>query len=198
MLVGICGGSCSGKTTLVKELQVKLLDKISVVSFDDYFLGKEMFDFEKITDWESPSLYDYNKFIDDLKRLRKGQAIRFECHSRESDNAKVKERIVFPKALTLIEGFLIYRHPVARNLFDKRIFVELPEEEMLKRRIASREGNKYWDNLGYIRTKFLEGQRRFVFPQKKYADLVIDGSEPIGVLVEKIKQGIGLTGELEK
>ncbi|HUW24116.1 MAG TPA: AAA family ATPase [Patescibacteria group bacterium] len=197
MLVGICGGSCSGKTALVKELQAKLLDKIAVVSFDDYFLGADKLDYEKVTDWESPNLYDYEKFIDDLSRLKQGQEIRFESHSRESDDEGIKEKTVPPKALTIVEGFLIYYHPVARSFFDKRIFIELPEDEILKRRIARRKGNKHWDNSQYLKTKFLESQRKFVFPQKKYADLVMDGNEPVGVLVEKIEQELGRIKELD-
>lgn len=188
MLVGICGASCSGKTSLVKELQERLLDKISVVSFDDYFLGEEKLDYENIIDWESPVLYDYKKFIGDLNKLKKGKEIRFASHSRESDERGVKERAISPKALTIIEGFLIFYQPEARSVFDKKIFIELPEEEILRRRLERRKSDENWDNLKYLTTKFLEGQKDYVFPQKKYADLILDGREPVESLAQKLEK----------
>ncbi len=191
MLVGICGGSCSGKTTLVKELQIRLFDKISVVSFDDYFLGKEKLDYKKITDWESPALYDYKKFIEDLNKLREGKEVRFASHSRESSELGVKERVIFPKALTVVEGFLIFHHPVARSLFDKKIYIDLPEEEIIKRRISRRKNNSHWDSPTYIKNMLIPGHRRYVLPQKKFADLILDGREPIRSLVKKIEKELG-------
>ncbi len=192
-LIGIAGGSCSGKTTLANELEAKLSDKVVRLSFDDYFVGLEMLRGIQVDDWESPTLYDWQRFISDLKRLRVGNSIMIGCNSRESVEKGVRSKLIIPRRFTLVEGFLIFHDPEARKCFDKRIFVDISEEELIRRRLSRIKGSEGWDDPEYIKNKLIPGHKRYVLPQKEHGQLVIDGTQPIEWLVDQVIDFISIT-----
>lgn len=185
MIIGIAGGSCTGKTTLLKELETRLGDDFASILFDDYFIGTENIK-EEVTDWESPSLYRYNSFVDDLKVLKKGKPIKIVTKSRESTDLGIRMKLVRPKKYTVIEGFLIYWDVAARELFDKRIFITLPEDEIIRRRLARSKGTSRWDAPDYINNKLIPGHRKYVEPQKEFSHLTIDGRKTIHQITNEV------------
>lgn len=184
-LVGIGGGSCCGKTTLIQGLKAELGPTVTVVSFDDYFVGMERLQGVTVDDWESPTLYRSDDYLRDLALLKAGQSIELECHSRESKALGISNQTVVPTELVIVEGFLIFHWPEARDLFDVRIFVDLPEQQMVERRIARIQGNEGWDHPSYIQSKLIPGHRQYVLPQKACADLILDGREPTERLIHQ-------------
>lgn len=174
-LVGIAGGSCSGKTTLVKELVTRLGPGLEVISFDDYFVGTQALKGRGIEDWESPRLYHMDRFVDDLAGLKAGHGVNIACRSRESVARGIISRVIEPKPLVIVEGFLIFHEPAARALFDRKFFVDLPEDEIVRRRLARIQGTSGWDDPTYIADKLLPGHRNLVVPQQNYADTILDG-----------------------
>jgi len=175
-LIGIAGGTSTGKSTLLRSLSEKLGDKVSTLSFDDYFIGSDLYNLDDITNFEDPKLYNYKQFIHDLKALKNGNAIKIRANSRESSKAGIKERTIANKPIVVIEGWLIYYWPQARSLFDKKIFIHLSDEEICERRFARTKGTRHWDSYDYIKNKIIPGHHKYVEPQKEYADLVLDGS----------------------
>jgi len=99
--------------------------------------------------------------------------------------------VIVPKPFTFIEGFLIFHDPVARDVFDARIFIELPEEVIIKRRLARSEGTSRWDDPDYIANRLIPGHKKYVEPQRKYADLVIDGRQSIREMASEILAFLG-------
>lgn len=186
-LIGICGGTCSGKTTLVNELAKDLGSEICMISFDEYFVGMGKLKGQVVDDWESPTLYEYDRFLKDLEMLSKGNKVEIICHSRESTKLGIKKKLIEPKQYTIVEGFLIFHDPSARNIFNTKIFVDLDEDEMIRRRLARSEGSSNWNDPEYITKRLLPGHRKYVLPQRKYADIVLNGSESTSVLKQKIK-----------
>lgn len=177
-LIGIAGGTCSGKTTLLEGLVNKFGDKISVLSFDEYFIGSDLYELDEITNFEDPKLYNFDGFIRDLKLIKAGRPVTIRANSRESAEKGIKQKIVGNKPMVIVEGWLIYHNFAARNMFDKKIFIDLPDEEIIKRRYARTKGSKHWDDHEYIHNKILPGHRKYVEPQKAYASLVLDGTLP--------------------
>lgn len=145
-LIGIAGGTCSGKSTLLRSLSDKLGDKVSTLSFDEYFVGSDKYDIDDITNFEDPRLYNFDKFIKDLESLKSGESLTIRANSRESAQAGIKEKIIASKSIIIVDGFLIFYRPEARRLFDKKLFIDLPDAEILKRRFARTKGTKHWDS----------------------------------------------------
>lgn len=155
---------------------------MTAYSYDEYFVGVSEARRRLTTDWESPSLYYNDQYITDLISLREGKIVGIHCRSREVVEQGIKMRMVVPRGLVIVEGFLVFHDPRATAHYQKKIFIDLPEEEMVKRRIARSLGNDEWDNADYIRNGLLQGHRLYVLPQKDKADLILDGLQPINEL----------------
>lgn len=186
-LIGIAGGSCSGKTTLVRALHERLRYKITPLSFDDYFVDLEALP-KAVTDFETPNLYHYDRLASDLTALKAGKTVEIQCNSDEAIEEGITSRIVVPSENIVLEGFLIFHEPKTRALFDIKIFIDIPEEELVKRRLKRGRGKEHitWNTPEYINSKVLPGHRKFVLPQKKYADVVCDGMKPTNQLLDEI------------
>ena len=185
-IIGICGGSCSGKTTLLNLLKQKNLTSITYLSFDEYFVGMTKLKNRKINDWENPDLYRYSDYEEDLSKLKAGITINVKCHSRESAEKGIKSIKIIPKGIVIIEGFLIAITTKARKQFDSLIFLDIPEQEMIKRRVARIKTNQGWDSVEYIHNKLIPGFKKYVLPQKRYADLIMDGMSPTDTLMRDL------------
>lgn len=163
-VIGICGVSCNGKSAIANRLKQRLKD-VRLLCFDDYYLStKELTD--KNISWESPYHFRYNQYLKDLQELM----------------AKTE-------GLIIAEGFLIFYDEEARDLFDLKIYLDLPEKEIVKRRVARKRGTES-DTLEYINDELLVGHRKFVYHQKKHVDLVIDATKPIEEIEKEILEVI--------
>jgi uridine kinase len=187
-LIGITGGTCSGKTTLLTKLAAKHRNDIYTVSFDEYFIGSDLYNIDEITNFEDPALYNFDQFVTDLTLLKQGESLTIRANSRESSEMGIKQKIVANKPIVIVEGWLLFYNPKARELFDTKVYLDLPDDEIIARRYARSNGSKHWDSQDYIKNKIIPGQRMYVEPQKAYADIVLDGSQPREVLVERISE----------
>lgn len=177
-IVGIAGGSCSGKTTLEHNLTTILGDRIIFFPFDDMFVGLAALTGRTITDWEDPNLYRWGDFIGHLHDLKNGRPTTIATHSRESTTHGITSRRIEPRPLVAVTGFLALHHPQARELFDTTIYLDLPEDELIRRRLARANPDDPWDSIDYITTALLPGHRRVVLPQRGYADHILDATRP--------------------
>lgn len=182
-LIGICGGSCSGKTTVLKLLKEQLGEEMSELSFDDYFTKPQD---QTITDWESPSLYRYNDFERDLAALKGGQAVQISSNSRESDALGLSTKLIEPKKYIFVEGFLIFYSKSARASFDVKYFIDTPMREIIRRRLARRLGSDRWDSENYIKGPLVEAYATHVLPQRAFAHDILDGFLEIKAISERI------------
>lgn len=194
-IVGICAPTCAGKTTLVETLRQRIHPEPTVLSFDEYDLyptGSEAMARElqerQIKNWENPNLFNIQAFVRDLGRIRRGQSFLVLTKSRESLKADIQEKIVRPGSLVIVEGVFIYHSPEARDLFDYKFFLDIPIEEMLRRRLARTPAGSIdpWDDPEYIRGEMIRGTEEFVTPQREYADKILNGLLPTAVLAEII------------
>ncbi|MBW4061325.1 AAA family ATPase [Candidatus Saccharibacteria bacterium] len=185
-LIGIAGGTSSGKTTLLKKLKEQLGDNVSTLSFDEYFIGSDLYNLNDITNFEDPKLYNWPKLLEDLTQLSEGRSITIRANSRESAEQGVKEKAVEARAKIIVEGWLVFYDPEISALFDKKIFIEVPDQEIIKRRHARTSGTRHWDSHEYINSKILPNHHMYVDPQKRLADLILDGLLPVEVLVGQV------------
>ncbi len=187
-IVGIAAPTCAGKTSLVEELGRRMPVSLATLSFDEYDLfpaGSDAMTQElaspSIANWEDPSLFDIEQFVGDLGRIAQGQRVLLQTRSRESMAAGVSERTFTARKTNLVEGIFVLHDIRARRLIDLRYFIDIPLELMVERRLATqREGSSGnpWDDPDYIRGAMVENTKRYILPQRDFAHVVLDGTQP--------------------
>lgn len=185
ILAGICGGSCSGKSTIVEGLKSSLSD-LTIIHFDDFFIGKEKLEGQNITNWEDPKLYRLDDFEKTISSIKQGMSVEIEANSRESRHEGLKTRVLKPSKCIVVEGFLVFYTENVRQCFDKKIYLDITEAEIIRRRYdrMDKGGGKYSDE--YINMTLIEEHRKNVVPQRQYADLIIDATGPINENIDKV------------
>lgn len=201
-IIGITGGTASGKTTFVKQLIAQYgTSYITIISQDDYY--KPLFNLsfeEKITfNFDHPSTIDFELLQQHLVALKKGNSIEKPNYSFETHKRLPKSISVFPKPILILEGILVLSTPVIKALCDYTIFVDAPEqirqERRLKRDIAER-GRTAESVLYQFKTNIHPMHRQFIEPLKNEVDKIIDGTksfkEPLKAIACLIEKQVSL------
>lgn len=179
-IVGIAGGSCSGKTTVAKALYKKHNRIASLIMFDDYFVHPGNIDLMKV-DWESIKLYNIEKLKRDIVSLKTKKSILYP-----PSTLNTYQKVRKPKKLIIIEGFLLFADSQIRDHLDLMIFLDIAEEKIIRRRLARKIENSPWDTEEYIYNGLLTGHRNYVLPTKVFAHHVIDSQKPINTMIGQI------------
>lgn len=179
IIIGIAGGTGSGKSTVTKRLsQIQNKNETLVIKQDNYYKDQSFLPFEERVDtnYDHPSAFDNDLFIQHIKDLRDSKAIEmplydYTLHTRKKDTIRIE-----PKSVILIEGILIFVEKEMRELFDIRIFVDTDCDVRILRRVKRdiRDRGRSLDSIikqyfATVRPAHLE----FVEPSKQYADIII-------------------------
>ncbi len=195
-IVGIAAPTCAGKTSLVRELLRRMPASAVGLSMDEYDLypaGSLAMEEElrnpRISNWEDPELFALHQFAADLVMLAAGQAVRLRTRSRESMDEGQTARTIEPARTVIAEGVFALYHPVARAAMDLTVYIDIPPDLMVERRLATlrpgSDGNP-WDDPDYIRGTMVEGTERHVLRQRGFAQLVLDGIQPTEDLADQV------------
>ena len=137
LVIGIAGGTASGKTTLMKNLIGEFGAEVTVLSHDNYYKRHDEMPFEERCklNYDEPAAFDTSLMVYHLDQLRHGQAIEcpvydFTVHNRSSETIRL-----VPKKVIIVEGILIFENEDLRNLMDIKIFVDTDADIRLCRRI---------------------------------------------------------------
>lgn len=194
-LVGIAGGSASGKTTIINKLREIFKDDISLISHDYYYWANDELSLEERArlNYDHPKSFETTKLIEDLKQLKHDQAVNvpiydFTLHTRKKETLRIES-----KPVILVEGILILEDADLRDLFDLKVFVDTDADERLLRRIL-RDTHERGRSLESVLTQYITTVKpmheEFVEPSKRYADVIIPrGGEnvpAVNMLVEYI------------
>ena len=199
-IVGIAGGSASGKTTIVNNIKELFQNDIELISHDNYYLAnddKTMEERMKLN-YDHPSSFDTDKMIEDVKKLKEGQVIYRPVYDY-TKHTRAKEVVaVYPKKVVILEGILILEDPRLRDLMDIKVFVDTDADERLMRRMlrdTKERGRTVESVLNQYVTTVKPMHEQFVEPSKKYADIIIPrgGENKIGIhiLQEHLKLMLG-------
>ena len=178
IVIGVAGGTGSGKTTLVKALMNRFGDNISVLSHDNYYKRHDEMSYEERThlNYDCPDAFDTDMMIEHLRMLKNGQAIDcpvydFTVHNRSSETIHI-----VPERVIIVEGILIFENQELRDLMDIKIFVDTDADVRLCRRIK-RDVNKRGRTLESVLAQYQDTVKpmheRYVEPSKRYADIVV-------------------------
>ena len=178
LVIGIAGGTGSGKTTLMKNLIARFGDVVTVLSHDNYYRRHDELTYEERSalNYDEPAAMETELMVRHLDALRHWQEIDcpvydFTVHNRSDETIRV-----VPRKVIIVEGILIFADEALRDLMDIRIFVDTDADVRLCRRIK-RDVNKRGRSLESVLTQYQTTVKpmheTYVEPSKKYADLVV-------------------------
>ena len=200
LVIGVAGGSGSGKTTICASIVERIgPDQVALIAHDAYYRHRPEFSYEERTrvNYDHPDSLETELLISHLKDLVAGRPIRqplydFSRHLRRSETV-----VVEPRPVVLIEGILILMEPELREVMDLQVFVDTDPDVRVLRRVERdmRERGRSFDAivrqyLATVRPMHLQ----FVEPSKRYADVIIpEGYNPdaVGALVSTIREVLG-------
>lgn len=179
LIIGIAGGTGSGKTTVVRNILKKLdTENVLVISQDNYYRDHLDLTFEERSkiNFDHPRSIDFDLLTQHVKDLKIGLPIEqpvysFVTHSRTGETINT-----FPKKVIIVEGILVFTHPELRDLFDLKIFVHADPDERLIRRIQrdiQERGRDLDEVLTRYRTTLKPMHEQFIEPSKNHADIII-------------------------
>lgn len=202
LIIGICGGTGSGKTTVVnKILEILPADHVAILSQDSYYKDNSNIPVEerKFINFDHPNSIEFDLLYQHILELKKGNSIEMPKYSYITCT-RAKETIhVDCKEVILLEGILLFTDERIRNVCNIKVFVDAPADERLlrviKRDIIER-GRSVEQTLDRYMNSVKPMHEQFIEPTKRFADIIVplggENTVAINILASTIRQKLGL------
>ncbi len=196
IIIGVAGGSASGKTTVVNRLREEFLGNVEWLCHDMYYKAHDEMPYEERAqlNYDHPNAFDTDLFIRDILNLKAGKSIERPVYDFADHNRAKKTVVVNPAKVIIIDGILIFENKELRDLMDIKIFVDTDADERIIRRIlrdVEDRGRSLESVISQYITTVKPMHEQFVEPSKKYADIIIPrgGKNEVALemLIERIK-----------
>ena len=199
MVIGIAGGTGSGKTTLTKRLKDTFGNDVSVVYHDNYYKAHPNMTYEEraALNYDHPDAFDTELMVEDLRQLCEGKTIHcpvydYTIHNRSDQTVEVR-----PAKVVIVEGILIFADKALRDLMDIKIFVDTDADVRILRRIL-RDVKERGRSLDSVIEQYLTTVKpmheQFVQPSRQYADIVVlEGGRnlvALDMIIQRIKSHV--------
>jgi len=187
VIIGIAGGSASGKTSVAERLFAKnKSESIAMIRLDDYYHQHSGMTYEERSqiNYDHPDSFDFKLLQSDLEKLKSGKSIEKPIYDYSIHNRSDKTEVIKPVDVIILEGILTFVEPAIRDLCDIKIFVDTPDDIRFIRRLR-RDVDERKRTVESIISQYLATVRpmhiQFVEPTKKFADIIIPwgGQNPI-------------------
>lgn len=196
-LIGVCGGSGSGKTTFVNQLEAKLgKENIALVLMDNYYkpISQQTKDENGIENYDLPSAIDSERFINDINKLLLGEKLELVEYNFNNTTIIPKKIIVEKRPIIIIEGVFIYHFDALNAFFDLKIFIDTQEHLRIKRRLMRDLVERNYpikETLYYIEHHVAPGYKKYIEPYIETCDLIIPNHQnfekSLDILVDFLK-----------
>ncbi len=183
MIIGICGGTGSGKTTIARKIVETVgKDKVVLVEQDSYYidLAEISLDERRKVNFDHPSSIDIDLIVQHLQRLRNGESIEMPVYDFSSHTREKTSKIIEPLPIIIVEGILIFSQTQILDILDLKVFVDTPADIRLLRRIRrdiEERGRTLDQTLNQYETTIRPMHNKFVEPFKLKADIIIPEGE---------------------
>lgn len=193
LIIGIAGGTGSGKTTVVHQIMNELPDtEVGVISQDSYYKETHNLSFDEraLINFDHPRSIDFELLVRHLKALKAGETIdqpvySFIQHNRTDDTVSTH-----PRKVMIVEGILILTNPELRELFDIKIYVHADSDERLVRRLKrdiSERGRDIDEVLTRYQNTLKPMHEQFIEPSKAFADIIIPNDKYNTVAIDVVR-----------
>lgn len=194
-IIAVAGGSASGKSSIVKQIDETFEDDLIVIGHDNYYKAHDDMSFDQRSklNYDYPGAFDNELFYEDLLKLQQGQSIDmprydYTIHTRSKETTRIS-----PSKIILIEGILVLEDKKIRDITDTKVFIDADSDVRLQRRIL-RDTKERGRSLESVLEQYIKQVKpmheKYVEPTKKYADIIIPrgakNSKGIEILIKHI------------
>ena len=178
MMIGVAGGTGSGKTTLTTRLKECFGDNLCVISYDSYYLPHTGMSYEErcALNYDHPSAFDTELFLQHLEALKNGESIACPVYDFKEHDRSNETVLISPAPIVVLEGILLLTDPRIRAYLDAKIFVDTDADVRVLRRVV-RDVNKRGRTMESVIAQYLTTVKpmheQFVEPSKRYADVIV-------------------------
>ena len=199
-VIGVAGGTGSGKSTLVKRLQEAFKDDdVATLCHDYYYKAHPELTYEERTklNYDHPAAFDTDMLVEHIRALKSNVPIEHPVYSFVEHNRTDERVMVKPSKVIIVDGILIFEHKELRELMDIKVFVDTDADLRLARRIlrdVCERGRTMQSVIDQYTTTVKPMHEEFVEPSKRYADVIIPeggfNSVAVGMPAKVVKTGI--------
>ena len=185
VVLGIAGGSASGKTTLAKMI-IDIVGKehISFIGHDSYYRDLRHLSLEERSNinFDHPNSLDTDLLIEHIKQLKMGKQVNIPCYDFTTHSRTPETSVIMPRKIIIVDGILIFSEPKLLDLMDMKIFVDTEDDMRLIRRI-NRDTNERGRNVQSVIDQYIKTVRPmhqlYVEPSKRNADIIVPAGQGI-------------------
>ena len=195
-VIGVAGGTGSGKSTLVKRLQEAFsCEDVATLCHDYYYKAHPELSYEERTklNYDHPDAFDTDMLVEHIRALKNGEVIERPVYSFVEHNRTNERVVVKPSKVIIIDGILIFENKELRDQMDIKVFVDTDADLRLARRIlrdVRERGRSMESVINQYTTTVKPMHEQFVEPSKKYADVIIPEGGFNSVAVQMLIQNI--------
>lgn len=206
LIIGIAGGTGSGKTTVVRKIKNLMKEEdVAVISQDSYYKDSSHLTPEQkaVNNFDHPNSIDWDLLVSDLAKLRSGHAIESPVYSYITCSRSKTETVhVEPSTIIIVEGILIFTNEELRKLFDISIFVDADADDRLGR-VIQRDIEERGKTVQQVLKRYQETVKpmhlQFIEPSKRYADIIVPqgghNRVAISIIIATIEKALLTRGE---
>lgn len=193
LIIGIAGGTGSGKTTVVRQIINELPStEVGIISQDSYYKEISNLSYEERTriNFDHPRAIDFELLTSHLKDLKEGNPIKQPVYSFVTHNRTEDVVLTHPRKVMIVEGILILTNPELRDMFDIKIFVHADSDERLIRRLKrdiAERGRDMNEVLNRYQTTLKPMHEQFIEPTKAFADIIIPNDKYNTVAIDVVR-----------
>ncbi len=180
MLIGIAGGTGSGKSTFAEGLCKLFPNDVTIISYDNYYKAQDHLTLDERlnTNYDCPDALETSLLISQLDQLVQGNAIDIPVYDFCVHTRKKETRRVEPRPIIIVDGILTFHDARLRRMFDLKIFADADADERILRRLR-RDVNERGRDIDGVIKQYVETVKVmheiYVEPTKKYADIIVNG-----------------------
>jgi uridine kinase len=193
LIIGIAGGTGSGKTTVVHQIMNELPQtEVGIIHQDSYYKANDglSFDERALINFDHPRAIDFELLVSHLKELKAGNTVEQPVYSFVTHNRTDDTVITHPRKVMIVEGILILASPELRDLCDVKVFVHADSDERLIRRMRrdiAERGRDMDEVLARYQNTLKPMHQQFIEPTKAFADIIIPNDKYNTVAIDVVR-----------